>query len=67
VGAFAIGVAVVRLVVGRLRDFGDVMSALGALLLGGAAVGCVFAPLVPAVALGVWVLLGTASLVLFDI
>ncbi len=69
VGACACGVAVLRLSMGRLREFGDIVSALGALVLGGAAIAgvfAVFAPIAPPIGIGVWLAGWITRNVLFD-
>jgi hypothetical protein len=66
IGAFAVGMALFRLVIGHLRDFGDIMSALGALGLAGSAIAGVVAPIAPVIGVGVVLLPLLASIFLFE-
>ncbi|MBZ0231769.1 MAG: hypothetical protein K8M05_05420 [Deltaproteobacteria bacterium] len=61
-GAFACGIALLRLVHGRLRDFGGILGALGSLVLGGAAIAGWFSSIAPLVGVGLylasWLVIG---------
>lgn len=65
-GAFACGMELLRLLIGRLRDFGDIMSALGALVMGGAAIAGMFVPIAPMIGIGVWLAGWIVDIAFFD-
>lgn len=57
------GLALVRPVIGHLKDFGDILDALGALAMGAGAIAGVMVPIAPAIGFGIWA--GSWALTLF--
>jgi hypothetical protein len=65
-GAFACGIALVKIVTTRLRDFPDIMSALGTLVMGAGAIAGMFVPIAPAIGFGVWLAGWIIGIVMFE-
>jgi hypothetical protein len=65
-GGFAVGLAMVRFAIGQVRDFGDLLSALGATLLGGAAIAGVMVPALPSIIMAVWLALTVLGILFVD-